>query len=332
MQTQSIEKIDPREVPLASKPADPGWTENYCNQMYSPGNDVGIWTHLSAVPGTSDLWREVWIAYLPGDRFIVAKGHGRGASDRGPGGSTLFLCCEESYKRWRMSFNGAARDVSGAELRSGPLADGAHVAVQMELSWEGITPGFDYGKWMGQQAWGNAHFEQPCRVSGQLVVGDERWDLVGTGIRDHSRGPRFYGSVLEDWWLTGQFPSGRTFGVLEVTNIGDDKPLLSHGFVTDGDNVEPLEFQGVELVNVTDDGTPLEYRIRVRHQGREQVIEARLLAAMPIALGEPNDIILGAAYPAVPLALTEAQTEFRWNEEVGYGLTERSRTLDRNLA
>jgi len=54
-------------------------------------------------------------------------------------------------------------------------------------------------------------------------------------------------------------------------------------------------------VKASDDGTPLEYRIRVRHQGRDQVIEARLVQAMPFALGEPNDIILGAAYPAVPL-------------------------------
>lgn len=166
-------------------------------------------------------------------------------------------------------------------------------------------------------------------MAGRLTVGDEHWDFAGTGIRDHSRGPRFYGSVLEDWWLSGQFPSGRTFGVLEVTNLGDERPLISHGFVTEGDSVEALEFHGVDLVKASDDGTPLEYRIRVRHQGRDQVIEARLIHAMPFALGEPNDIILGAAYPAVPLALTEAQTEFRWNGEIGYGLTERARTLGR---
>src|ERR1700722_4403671 len=142
MQSQAIDKVDPREVPAANKPSDPGWTENYCNQMYSPANGVGIWTHLSWVPGTPDIWREVWIAYLPHDRFVVAKGHGRGATDRGPGGSTLFLRCEESYRRWTMCFNGVARDVSGHELRSAPLADGAHVTAQMELSWAGISPGF----------------------------------------------------------------------------------------------------------------------------------------------------------------------------------------------
>jgi hypothetical protein len=103
--------------------------------------------------------------------------------------------------------------------------------------------------------------------------------------------------------------------------------LISHGFVTEGDHIEPLEFNGVDLVKASEDGTPLEYRIRVRYDGRDEVIEARLIQAMPFALGEPNDIILGAAYPGVPLALTEAQTEFRWNGQVGYGLTERARTL-----
>jgi len=230
------------EIPAASKPSEPGWTENYCNQAYSPDNGVGIWTHLSAVPGTVDLWREVWIAYLPGDRFVVAKGHGRGATDRGPGGSTLFLRCEESYRRWTMSYNGAARDVSGHDLRSAPLADGAHVNAQMELAWEATVTGIRLRGMDGSAGMGQRPLRAAMPGDRPTDVGDEHWDFAGTGIRDHSRGPRFYGSVLEDWWLSGQFPSGRTFGVLEVTNLGDEWPLISHGFVTEGDSVEALEF------------------------------------------------------------------------------------------
>ena len=33
--------------------------------------------------------------------------------------------------------------MSGDELRSGPLADGPHVAVDMELIWTGAGPTFD---------------------------------------------------------------------------------------------------------------------------------------------------------------------------------------------
>ena len=105
-----------------ARPDDANWTENYCNQAYCPDTQVGFWTHLSRLARPYRVWRDVLIAYLPGDRFLVAKGFGRPATRNGPAAGMLSLTCEEPWKTWTMRFYGGVRDVSGDELRTGKLA------------------------------------------------------------------------------------------------------------------------------------------------------------------------------------------------------------------
>jgi len=63
---------------------------------------------------------------------------------------------------------------------------GSEVAVQLDLTWEGVAPCFPYAA--------TTRFEQSAWVSGEIVIGDERIDVKCPGQRDHSWGVR-------DWWL-----------------------------------------------------------------------------------------------------------------------------------
>jgi hypothetical protein len=226
-----------------------------------------------------------------------------------------------------MRFAGAVRDVTAAELAAGPLPDGFHKVATLELSWTATAPIWNLGERMEGQTWAQAHYEQACDVAGEFVLGDERWDLSGTGIRDHSRGVRFFGTVREHWWCNGQFPSGRSFAVLQVINHGDDVEPLSHAYVSDGTTIEDASVLAVETVEGTDTGSPLQTRITLGTTRGEEVLHGRILQTMPFAMGDPNELILGlASGPRAPLALSECMTEYRWDDEVGCGLTERSRT------
>lgn len=319
--------VDPAEAPLGERPEEPDWSENYCNQAYCPGAGVGFWTHLSRLAGPEDVWREVMIAYLPGDRFLVAKGYGNAATDRGPGSGTFSLRCEEPWQRWTMRFRGGVRDVSAAELRAGPLRDQHHHVATLELAWTAMSPVWDLGERMARQTWAHAHYEQACAVEGALVMGDERWELDGTGIRDHSRGPRVFGTVREHWWLSAQFPGGRSFAALRVINHGDEVEPLSFGYVSDGTSLTPCEIAEIEIVERDPDGDPALTRMRLETAESVFLVEGRLLQAMPFGMGSPNELVLGRSVDEqTPLTLREAQTEYRWDGEVGYGLTERSWT------
>ncbi len=320
-------QLDAAEVPIAERPDTEGWSENYCNQAYSPGNRVGFWTHLSRLAGPEDLWRDVLIAYLPDDRFLVAKGYGNSATAEGPGSGMFSMRCEEPWRRWTMRFRGAVRDVTGAELRAGAVTDQHHHVASLDLSWEAMSPVWDLGARMSGQTWARAHYEQACRVTGALLLGDERWEIDGTGIRDHSRGPRVFGTVREHWWLNGQFPSGRSFAVLQVLNHGDDVTPLSHGYVSDGKTLEQAEVVDVEVVAADAHGAPLRTRLRLRAETGEHEITGRILQSMPFGMGSPNELVLGRAVSAAtPLTLRECQTEYTWDGETAYGLTERSWT------
>ena len=147
-------RVGAAELPLIERPADDAWSENYCNQAYCPGSGVGFWTHLSRLAGAEDIWRDVLIAYLPDDRLLVAKGYGNSASERGPGAGMLSMRCEEEWRRWTMRFRGAVRDVSGAEMRAGPIADQHHHVATLELTWTAMSPVWDLGERMATQTWG----------------------------------------------------------------------------------------------------------------------------------------------------------------------------------
>src|SRR2546423_1706142 len=154
-----------------------------------------------------------------------------------------------------MRFTGAVRDVTGEQLAAGALRDGFHHVAALELSWTAMAPAWNLGERMHGQTWAQAHYEQACTVSGELVLGGERWELSGAGIRDHSRGVRQFGTVREHWWLTAQFPSGRSLAVLQVVNHDAGVEPLSRAYVGDGDALLDAEVRSIELLEATADGS-----------------------------------------------------------------------------
>jgi len=326
MSTTELPTIAAEELPAPDLPS--GWTENYCHQCHSPESGAGLWFHLSRLSAQAPVWRDILIAYLPGDRFLVVKGHGAGGHERGPGAGMLSLSCDESWKKWTMRFRGAVCDLSGDELRAGALSDQAHRIATIEMRWSAIAPVWDLGEEMQTQTWTQSHYEQACCVSGVIEIGGETFDLTGTGIRDHSRGPRDFGTVHDHWWLNGQFADGRSFAVLEVTGRTSDSHLLRRAYVSDGpDSLREAEVLSLESEMGVDG--PLSHRVVLRDGNTDHTIEGQIRQVMPFGMGEPNELILGSTLkPPTVLRLWEAQTDYTWNGEAGHGLTERSLSAD----
>jgi hypothetical protein len=73
------------------------------------------------------------------------------------------------------------------EAHGDPLGD--RVPFGLDLEWETDGAAYVYPP-------GTTRYEVPCRVHGEVLVGDERIELAGVGERDHSWGTR-------DWWTLG---------------------------------------------------------------------------------------------------------------------------------
>lgn len=206
----------------------PYWVENYLTYAFSPADSVGIYLHFRHVPGKPGkpaLWDELIQIALPGDRYVTSRTFGSGHLSRDPelpGVGSFGVCgltyeCHEPFARWTKRFVGGARLVSGAELRSGPVTDGPHVPVELHLDIAGFGTPFDYGTSSLEQAWGKAHYEQHHRATGRLLVDGERFELDGTGLRDHSWGPRQFEWMGRTTWIHASFPdSGRAFALCYV--------------------------------------------------------------------------------------------------------------------
>lgn len=138
------------------------------------------------------------------------------------------------------------------------LADGDH---QAHLEWHGLGEAVSYdghpaGPLPRDVAWG--HYEQTCRVTGDLVLGGQRTRFDGFGQRDHSWGFRHWAGLHQWHWVTGFFPDGRGFNVFEVQR--HDGTTTTNGYVLGRAASQYVVGADRELVRA-DDGGASSYRL-----------------------------------------------------------------------
>jgi hypothetical protein len=302
------------------------WSENYLSGACFPSTGTGAWFHQSRPQHDTRFWESVFTFMLPGDRFLVAKGAGPADGHAVFGAGPTYECLQP-FRRWRKSFHGLARLVSGDQLRSGPLPDGPHLAVDMDLIWEGAGPVFDMD--MSEQVWAEvkAHYQQHCRVRGQIAFGDEQFELSGFGMRDHSWGPRDLAQLGNHVWIYGEFPSGRRIMYFHhATPTGGG--LLEHGHELDC-RMRPITKVGELAIPRSPASWAADYEVEFRRDdGDIRNLRGQILTAVPLALDNGSELILGAPGATASHHLFESASRFEWDGEIGYGITEWSWRTD----
>jgi hypothetical protein len=303
------------------------WSENWLTYAWCPDSSIGVYFHICRRPGPIGIYEETFNVYLPGDRLLTS----RGFAARVPGApsvSGVSFQCDEPFRQWTNRFRGSARLVTGDELRAGPLVDGAYTDVDLEMVITAMSPPFDIGSQHLSQSWGTGHYEQHHEVTGELRFGDQRIELAGAGLRDHSWGPRDWKGIGDTTWFHGQFPeSGRSFMGISVPG----RPPFEHytfACVSDRASVHEVEFVTVpEVTAVYDPSEPYEFSF-----GTEDgltVIRAQMLQSMPMSFMRPAEIGIGfhRGSPTTTHDFRENMTRFEWDREVGYGLVTGARDV-----
>ncbi|MGE4426021.1 MAG: hypothetical protein AB7G37_06195 [Solirubrobacteraceae bacterium] len=318
---------DDDELPHDIGGAPPGWTENYLGNFWDPAAGVGVYVHLTRRSDPFPLWDEQVLVALPGDRYLTAKGFAAGRDGEGPAVVGIDFRCDEPYVRWTKRFRGAARLLDGDTYRSAPVGDGPHVFVEWELEYVALSPAFDLGSEPVDLAWASRHYEQHHAVRGWLTVGGgERYELSGTGLRDHSWGVRDYATVGTTTWLQGQFvESGRHLMLMQVAGY-PGRPAFVRGFTGDRTSVVPIAPGEMPFARTFEEATA-DCRIELDRDGECSVLDARILAYVHGGFTGPAEIVVGRCSPAdASHHYVEAFTRFEWDGEVGYGMT--ARTVD----
>lgn len=296
-----------------------GWSENYLSSASFPAAGASLWLHHGRTAWDPSLWQEIFVFYLPGDRYLVSKATARTPADRGPRGAGLYYRCDEPFRRWTKTFQGGARLVTGDELRAGALTDGRSVGVELTLEWLASTPAFTMDT--SEQSWTDAHYEQHCAVAGTLRWSEGEFDLTGTGLRDHSWGHRDFSRIGRHCWIHASWRDGRSFMIFHHESA--DGHTLSHVTVDHGSGAVPARFTGeVPLVDSLEEGLS-GYTLELRTaDGRDVVIEATVEQSPTLCMIGTCELGLGAC-PEASHWLSEAQTRFSWNGSA-QGLTERT--------
>ena len=78
-------------------------------------------------------------------------------------------------------------------------------------------------------------FEQLCRASGRMRIGDETYEIDGGANRIRRQSIRRTAKLRGHAWQAALFPSGRAFGYIVYPPRDDGKDTYNEGYVFDGD-------------------------------------------------------------------------------------------------
>jgi hypothetical protein len=176
--------------------------------------------------------------------------------------------CEDAYDHWTVANETYAVGLDDPVDAYGRM-HGDRVPIGFDLEWE--TDG-DVYPYPG----GVTRYEVPCRVHGEILVGDEQLELDGFGQRDHSWGVR-------DWWAfgwswtAGRLDDGTRFHGIDLRIPGLDFPA---GYLQPG---EPIDAVTVEE-DLGADGLPLHADITVG----PLALDVTPLAFAPVLLTSPD--------------------------------------------
>ena len=149
----------------------------------------------------------------------------------------------------------AARDAWAVQLADGESS--AH------LEWHGLSPATSYDRHPGgplPAAVAAGHYEQTCRVRGDLILAGTRIRFDGFGQRDHSWGFRHWAGLHQWHWVTGFLADGRGFNLFEVH--AHDGTTTVNGYVHGSGSDEYIVAVQRDLVRA-DDGGAATYRLEL---------------------------------------------------------------------
>jgi hypothetical protein len=172
---------------------DPLWSESYYFDFFDPAGDLGGYVRIGKYPNLGVIW--YWACVVGRDRRLVTVIDHTVPIPANPAsleirhdGLWADHNVETPFDHFSLGLEAFGLTLDDpADVYTGAFGDKTPIAFDLE--WERDGEVFRYPDWLPR-------YEIPCRVHGEILVGDETIELDGFGQRDHSWGQR-------DWWSTG---------------------------------------------------------------------------------------------------------------------------------
>ena len=210
---------------------DPLWSESYYFDFFSLDGEVGGYVRIGTYPNLGVIW--YWACVVgEGRPLAIVADHDiapprDGSMEVRAEGLWADHTVEVPFDHVTLGCEAFALGVDDPADVYG-AARGDRVPFGLDLEWDTDGSAYAYPP-------GTTRYEVPCRVHGDVLVGDDRIELDAIGQRDHSWGVRDWWSL--GWtWTAGWLDDGTRFHGTAV-RLGDDPVPYHPGYVQSPDGV-----------------------------------------------------------------------------------------------
>ena len=199
----------------------------------------------------------------------------------------------------------------GRAFRENPMK-----RVQLDLTQEALGPvygsaGSDRPAEEPGREFARAHYEQHMRARGTLTVDGESTEIDGTGLRDHSWGPRYWQAIHSYRWLTCAFGPDLGIMVSEVSPAEGER--RQNGVLVRDRTLERIV--RVDIDSAFETGTPFHRGMTARlglESGEELTLEGTVKGFIPLRNRRAGLVT----------HIGEGMTEYRLGDRTAFGISE----------
>ena len=218
--------IEPRDDHPHPRGAEPTWSESTYFNFHDPSSGLAGFTRIGFRPNEGFADATLFL-FLPGGGAVAVleKHDAKDIPEDARVGGIRHERREELV-RWGVRCDAKGLGVAHAgdvDVAAGPRV-GSVVEVDADLSFEAFMPPFGTSGRRVRSAAAAAsaaavaagHFEQACRVRGEVWIGDTTFVVDGLGVRDRSWGPRDWSAPWGWRWFSIPFGEDLAIGVHSV--------------------------------------------------------------------------------------------------------------------
>ncbi len=319
-------RLAPEDEYTHQPDAATNYNESMYFNMFDPERKIGGWFRIGNRP--NEGYAEVSVClYLPDGRvgFMYAKPKISDNKEMNAGGFRVQVL--EPFKRLRVTYDGKIcllkepNDMAepGKAFKNNPI-----LPCKVELDYEGVSPMFggetvkEDGSALDidpEKSFAKAHYEQHVAAKGSFVIGDERFEVSGFGLRDKSWGPRYWQAIHWYRWCPMNF--GRDFGMMLSIVAGEKGEPRQGGMVLKDGKYDLITEVAIDA-DWDENWYQTGFRSRVKTEsGATYDVDAKVLSLIPLRNRRQD-----AGGNELVTRITEGMTEYRCNGQIGYGLSE----------
>jgi prepilin-type processing-associated H-X9-DG protein len=334
-----------REFVFATQPDEPEMRESVNAWLWDDGGTVAM--PRIGIEAVADQWKthdvQVNIAFADGrvlNIFGPGPVHDPLGADSKPrilGAGPLSFELVEPYRHWKLRLDGRAAETSVDAQVDGWApghGGGPTVPVTLEVDLRSAVPPAEWGTLLDEARhvlmtqeegalMGGPRFEQLCRITGTLRVGDDNYAINGGGLRIRRQGVRRLATFRGHVWQSTIFPSGRAFGLCLYPPRTDGKPTFNEGFLFEGDG---------DLIPARVVGPP--WLRRLEPKGQDVSVTLETDSGTTTIHGETLLSTFHVMNPqmgadvSTGFNLQQAVARYTWDGETANGMIERSTSSD----